>query len=226
MASTRGRTARGSTGADGTGPARAGSKGVPRHRREQQILAAAIEEFGTRGYAQVSMADLAAAIGVTKPLLYQYFGSKDGLYLAALRHIGDGLSAAIAQAMDGATTTPGTPVAVLRAVFEALEGQRQGWFLLYDPTLPDTGEPAGTAHRYRAAIDRMAARGTEELLNTRGFDDPRDAAALKHVWTGVVSSLVVWWTRNPGESAQDMAERCERLFLAALGTGRASRDTP
>ncbi|WP_431771425.1 TetR/AcrR family transcriptional regulator [Streptomyces cucumeris] len=220
MASTRGRPARGST-AEGTGPAKAGSKGVPRHRREEQILATAIEEFGTRGYAQVSMADLAGVIGVTKPLLYQYFGSKDGLYLAALRRIGDRLSTAIAEAMDGATT-PDTPVAVLRAVFEALEGQRQGWFLLYDPTLPDTGEPAETAHRYRAAIDGMAARGTEDLLNTRGFDDPRDAAALKHVWTGVVGSLVVWWTRHPGESARDMAERCERLFLAALGAGRAT----
>ncbi|MBL1097345.1 TetR/AcrR family transcriptional regulator [Streptomyces sp. 205] len=196
---------------------------MPRRRREEQILAAAVEEFGTRGYAQVSMADLAGAIGVTKPLLYQYFGSKDGLYLAALRHIGDRLTAAIAQAMDG-TTTPDTPVAVLRAIFEALEGQRQGWFLLYDPTLPDTGEPAGTAHRYRGAIDRMAARGTEDLLNTRGFDDPRDAAALKHVWTGVVGSLVVWWARHPGESAQDMAERCERLFLAALGAGRAAEE--
>ena len=40
----------------------------------------ALDEFGTRGYEPVSVADLAAAAGVTTGSLYHHFGSKQGLY--------------------------------------------------------------------------------------------------------------------------------------------------
>ena len=60
-----------------------GTKGVPRADREQQILDAAVAEFGERGYAHASMAAIAQRAGMSKPLVYEYFGSKEGLYLRA-----------------------------------------------------------------------------------------------------------------------------------------------
>ncbi|TMK38605.1 MAG: helix-turn-helix transcriptional regulator [Actinobacteria bacterium] len=41
--------------------------------------------FAERGYHGASMDDIARRVGVTKPMLYNYFGSKQGLYLAGVQ---------------------------------------------------------------------------------------------------------------------------------------------
>jgi AcrR family transcriptional regulator len=62
---------------------------LPRKSRNAEatranILAAAIEEFSNQGLADARTDDIAARCGVNKRLVYYYFGSKEGLYLAAL----------------------------------------------------------------------------------------------------------------------------------------------
>lgn len=49
------------------------------------ILQAALNEFSTSGYDGARVDRIAAEAGVSKPLLYDYFGDKDDLYAAALR---------------------------------------------------------------------------------------------------------------------------------------------
>src|SRR6185312_7553136 len=80
-----------------------GTKGVPRADREQQILDAAVAEFGGSGYAHASMAAIARRAGISKPLIYEYFGSKDGLYLACLNRAGTHLVDRVAAAQSGTT---------------------------------------------------------------------------------------------------------------------------
>lgn len=198
---------------------RAGTKGVPRVVREQQILAAATEEFGRRGYEATSMAAVAARVGVTKALLHQYFGSKQDLYLACLTPVGDQLLGSVRAAMgEGGITAPRTPLLVLHALFTALEGRREAWFVLYDPSLPAGGEPARRAADYRAAIDRLAAAGSADLLRATGSADPLDADALTYAWRGMVTALVRWWIHHPDQSPDAMAERCARLFAVTRAT--------
>ncbi|MEU2158039.1 TetR/AcrR family transcriptional regulator [Streptomyces sp. NPDC019396] len=202
-----------------TGPRRgAGTKGVPRAQREEQIVAAAMEEFGRRGHAGASMAEIARSVGVTKPMLYSYFGSKDGLATACVDRIGARLVEAVTAAMSAGPGDDRLAHAVLTAVFETLRGQRRAWFVLYDRTLPADSEPWLAARGHRDTIDGLAASGTAALLRGHGNDDALDADALKHVWTGVVSALVGWWVSHPDESAQDMSARCARL-LSAVGNG-------
>ncbi|MFB8106736.1 MULTISPECIES: TetR/AcrR family transcriptional regulator [unclassified Streptomyces] len=199
------------------GPRGAGTKGIPRARREEQILAAAVDEFGRHGHASASMAAIAGRVGVTKPMLYTYFGSKDGLYLACLERVAPRLVTAIEEAMAGEHPRAETPHRVLSAVFEVLEEQRGAWFVLYDRTLRPGTDLHAAAHRHRRTIDDLAASGTADLLRERGNDDPLDADALKHVWTGTVGALVGWWTGHPDRSARDMAARCARLLTAIRG---------
>ncbi|GFE57320.1 TetR/AcrR family transcriptional regulator [Geobacter sp. AOG1] len=47
----------------------------------QRLLAAALDSFTRKGYAATSVREVVAAAGVTKPVLYYYFGSKEGIYL-------------------------------------------------------------------------------------------------------------------------------------------------
>ena len=59
-------------------------KRMSRAAREQQMLDVAEEVFGERGYQATSMDEIAERCGVSKPMLYEYFGSKDGLLVACV----------------------------------------------------------------------------------------------------------------------------------------------
>ncbi|MFJ8589498.1 TetR/AcrR family transcriptional regulator [Streptomyces sp. NPDC093595] len=195
---------------------KAGTKGVPRADRERQILAAATKEFGHHGYEATTIATIAARVGVTKPLLHQYFGSKQDLYLACLNPVGDRMLDAIRAAMgEHDVKAPPTPLRVLNALFTALNGQRETWFVLYDPSLPPGSDAAHRAAYYRDAIDDLAATGTADLLHAAGTSDPLDADALKHAWRGLCTALVRWWINHPNQSPEAMSQRCARLFEAS-----------
>ena len=70
---------------------------APPDRREQ-ILAVALQAFARSGYHNTSMNDIAEQLGVTKPVLYQYFDSKRALYLELLDHVGRDLVIAVTTA--------------------------------------------------------------------------------------------------------------------------------
>ena len=57
---------------------------LPRAERERQILDAALAVFAERGFQHASMDAVAERVGVTKPVVYTHFGSKEGLLLACL----------------------------------------------------------------------------------------------------------------------------------------------
>jgi AcrR family transcriptional regulator len=59
-------------------------KGRPREFCVDQALAAALGVFWSKGYEGASMADLTAAMGITKPSLYAAFGNKEALFHKAL----------------------------------------------------------------------------------------------------------------------------------------------
>ncbi|WP_437074710.1 TetR/AcrR family transcriptional regulator [Streptomyces sp. enrichment culture] len=196
-------------------PSKAGTKGVPRAARERQVLAAATEEFGRHGYEATTVAAIAARVGVTKPLLHHYFGSKQELYVACLDPIGERLLNAVRTAMaEHPAGAPPVPLRVLHALFTALDGQREAWFVLYDPTLPPGTDAARRAAYYRDAIDDLAATGTAELLHAAGAGDPLDADALTYAWRGLCTALVRWWVQHPDQSPEAMTQRCARLFTA------------
>src|SRR3954470_15108932 len=126
-----------------------GTKGVPRPEREQQIRTEAIGEFAARGYAGASMVDIARRAGISKPLIYQYFGSKDGLYLACLHAVSGGLLHRLEEGELDGDDSVASRIYPLRAVFEALEPQRDAWRMLFDPSMPAAGESTGAVDHYR-----------------------------------------------------------------------------
>jgi AcrR family transcriptional regulator len=61
---------------------------LPRQVRERQMVDAATISFGRSGFHGTSMDQIAMDAGISKPMLYAYFDSKEGLYLACLRRAG------------------------------------------------------------------------------------------------------------------------------------------
>lgn len=75
---------------------------LPVEQRRGQLLAAALDLFGRHAPEDVSLDDVAAAAGVSRPLVYRYFpGGKQQLYEAALRSAADELSNRFAEPPGG-----------------------------------------------------------------------------------------------------------------------------
>lgn len=71
-------------------------------RRRPQVLDAALDLFLQRGYDGASMAAVADAAGVTKPVVYACFASKDELFRELLRREEDRILREIQSAFEGA----------------------------------------------------------------------------------------------------------------------------
>src|SRR2546425_963140 len=72
--------------------------------RPGEIVAAALEVFGERGFAATKLADVARRAGVTKGTVYLYFDSKEALFKAVVREPlvpGIAQGEALAQALTG-----------------------------------------------------------------------------------------------------------------------------
>ena len=71
--------------------------------RRDAVLDAATKEFAAKGYHGTSTEDIARAAGISQPYLFRLFGSKKGLYLAAMQRCIDELYAVFADAATGKT---------------------------------------------------------------------------------------------------------------------------
>ena len=61
------------------------SPDIPSATVRQRLLEKALELFTSKGYAATSVREIVEAAGVSKPVLYYWFGSKEGLYLELIR---------------------------------------------------------------------------------------------------------------------------------------------
>ena len=66
-------------------------KVVPEYKEQARlrIIEQALEMFSERGFYRTRMADIADSLGVSKGAIYQYFESKEQLFIEALRHHGE-----------------------------------------------------------------------------------------------------------------------------------------
>lgn len=94
---------------EGQGPVR---RRLPAGERRRQILERALPLFARQGYEGTGTRELAAAAGVTEPVLYRHFENKAALFQAAVVAAGARLCEAVAERMQG-TDTPGERVRAL-----------------------------------------------------------------------------------------------------------------
>jgi AcrR family transcriptional regulator len=200
-----------------TGASRAGTKGVARAERESQIVEVATRAFGTSGFASTSVADVAEQAGISKPLIYNYFGSKEGLYAVCVRHAADALTAEIERTAATGSVGLARAVITLDGMFRLLAPRPWLWHLVFDPTAPRDADTQDVLAGYESQILAFGTEGVADLLRLAGNDDPTDTAAMRTVWENVFRTLVNWWLDHPDESPEAMTERCVRLFSAVFG---------
>jgi AcrR family transcriptional regulator len=188
---------------------------LPRAEREQQILDTAHDLFSRHGFAAVKMEDVANAVGVTKPLLYAYFGNKEQLYMACLGRTGDALVAAVGEAY-AAAPDPGAALrAGLRAFFRFVADERGSWQVLYDETLPSGGPIAAHVATYREQLVALTTEALLGLADRRGRDARTRADALANALTASGEALARWWLRTEAMTPEATAD----LLIHTLAPG-------
>ncbi|HET6152007.1 MAG TPA: TetR/AcrR family transcriptional regulator [Marmoricola sp.] len=194
---------------------------VPREVRERQMLDVAEEVFTEFGYAGASIEEVCRRAGLKRPIVYTYFGGKDGLYLGCYRRARAELDERLATAALGVQTDERTPEAlhsvvraVIRGYFEFLASSPGRWDLLYGP---------GAATERSIAAETSALRmQTVELLAAllRGYA-PSGAVddvvlGFAHAASGSCEQLARWARQNEEITLDQLVDLGTRYNWTAL----------
>jgi AcrR family transcriptional regulator len=156
---------------------------LPAPARREQILDVAVQVFARNGFHGTSMNDIADAAGVTKPVLYQHFDSKQALYLALVEEVGRRLLAAITKATAGAANGREMTELGFRAYFRFVAEDHDAFLLLY-------GSGAGRDEESTSAVRRLTADAARAISPLIAVDvDPLHRRVLAQGLVGMAQGV-------------------------------------
>ena len=185
---------------------------LPAARRRKQLLDVALQVFAERGFHPTSMNDLAEAAGVTKPVLYQHFGSKRELYLELLDDVGSRLREAIDKATSEAATPREQVERGVAAYFRFVDEHEAAFQVLFGGGSRRDEEFAAYARRVEDSI----ADAVAVLIDVPGLDDST-RRLLAHGIVGLAEGASRHWLRGSSKGDVDeLAHRVAELAWAGL----------
>jgi AcrR family transcriptional regulator len=147
----------------------------------ERLLGEALRLFTAKGYAATTVREIVAGAGVTKPVLYYYFGSKEGLYLEIMNAIGRLFDQRLGELEGASGSVRQRLVHFFAGMFssarENLAAVRLAYAIYFGPP---QGAPFIDFHRFfDQTLDRVQALIAEGMAN--GEIRPVDPGTL--VWT-------------------------------------------
>jgi AcrR family transcriptional regulator len=176
---------------------------MSRADRERQMLDVAEEIFAEQGYRAVSMDEIAERCGVSKPLIYEYFGSKDGLFLACVTRARAELYGATTAAMDQGEG----PEEVLRlglvAYYEFTHAHSRSFALLLQ-------EPMALPDATMEAVESVRRQQHQLIAPILATFAPAAPATTIEAYTeiiiGACERISLWCTRRPDVTPEIAAQ--------------------
>lgn len=188
------------------------SRRLPPAERRALVLDEAGRLFGAHGYDATRLEQIAAAAGVTKPILYRHFASKEDLYLALLARHRDDLPTFTA-----GLSLEGDVNARLRAVldgwFTYVEAHAYSWRMLFRDS---GGGPAVQAAR--DVVHQRARAVLSELIGAAAGDriPAREHEPLAEMLSMGMASLVLWWLDDPAADRDAIVDAMTRAWTGVL----------
>lgn len=194
------------------------------HRRARRaaLVDAALRAVRARG-AAVTMDDVAAEAGTSKPVLYRWFDDKADLYLAVGR-------AAAAKVVDRVTEVlagPGEdPREHLSRIVDAYLAEIESEPALYRVLVARSfaGPAPGAVTDHAAMVSVRVADYLAQRLAELGLD-PAAAQPWARGLVGFVSAVGDWWLEHPGVPRAEVADRVTALLWSGLGGVTAGAST-
>jgi len=181
---------------------------VPRAVRERQLVELGEQLFAERGFAKASMDELARRAGVTKPVIYELFGSKEGLFRACL----EGLALRMAEEIAEAARAEPDPEARLRAgglaFLRFASENRVAYELLYEGRFSDA---AVSVRKRQAALilELMREIAPEDV-------DPLELEVAANAVNSAYEGVAHWMWDHPDTDVERLADWTVELLLPGL----------
>jgi AcrR family transcriptional regulator len=194
-----------------------------RAERRAEMVQAAMQAVRTHGPG-VSVAELAAAAGITKPVLYRHFTDRADLQRAVGEKAAEMLLNRMAPEMDPTRE----PVQLIRGVIDAflagIEAEPQLWrFVVHHPIERDAG--ADVVEDARQRIARLLAMIIGERLRGLGLDSG-GAEAWAQGLVGMVQSAGDWWLERRTMSRTALTDYLTTLIWGGISGVIAMADQP
>lgn len=201
--------------------ARAAARTAPRRRldveaRRQQLLALGLLAFSRQPYDQVSVDAIAGEAGVSRSLLFHYFSSKRGYYVAVVQAAAEQLLARAFEVRDG---EPEQRLAMgLHAYFTFVHEHGSTYATLFRATDPDV------QNIVQSTRDMVAARLHDDIGEARlTVTDPRNLRMAVRGWIGFVEALALDSLEHADASLGELVMLALRAFAVVVPT---SADRP
>ncbi|MEU1653653.1 TetR/AcrR family transcriptional regulator [Streptomyces pristinaespiralis] len=154
--------------------------------RRQQLIGVALELFSHRSPDDVSIDEIAAAAGISRPLVYHYFPGKQSLYEAALRRAADELAARFMEPREGPLGA--RLLRVMGRFFDFVDEHGPGFSALM------RGGPAVGSSTANAMIDEVRQAAHDQILQHLGIADPSPRLELVvRSWVSLAESTALIW---------------------------------
>jgi AcrR family transcriptional regulator len=185
---------------------------LARAARVEQLLNVAEVLFAEHGFDGTSIEQIARAAGITRPVVYDHFGSKDGIYLACVRRARDQLQGAMAEGIVGVDDLESRLEAGLDACFAFIEADPARWAVMFRGVAV-TGDTADEATRLRFATVSIIA----DLIQAASPATPRrEADAFAHALSGAGEQVERWWRANPEIPRSEIVDYLHRFAWQGL----------
>jgi AcrR family transcriptional regulator len=195
---------------------------LPGPARRRQLLETALPIFARVGYHDAAMNDIADAAGVTKPVLYQHFGSKRELFLAVVAEVAAGMRSAVRQATSAADGPRRQVEQGFAAWFQWVDQHRDGFHVLFSHDVlrdPEIAQEAATAQR-------QFADGISELIVVEGLSDERQRLLAYGIVGLGEATCRRWLAKEIDLDAHELAAQVSALVWSGLRGLRAADPAP
>ncbi|MFE0452353.1 TetR/AcrR family transcriptional regulator [Streptomyces sp. NPDC058914] len=182
--------------------------------RRQQLIGVALELFARRSPDEVSIDEIAAAAGISRPLVYHYFPGKLSLYEAALRRASQDLAGRFAEPHEGPLGA--RLLRVMRRYFDFVDEHGPGFSALM------RGGPAVGSSTTNALIDSVRQAAYEQILSHLDITDP--PARLELVvrsWISLAESTALIWLDGRRIPREELEVQLVQDFAALTAVSAA-----
>ena len=181
--------------------------------RRAQLLEVGRTVFAKRGYEAASVEEIADKAKVSKPIVYEHFGGKEGLYAVVVDREIEQIVSRIVDAMSSGSARERLERAAL-AFLTYVEEHPDGFAVLLRDAAPSKRTGQMPALMYDLA-DRVGDIFAEQFR--RAGYDPKAAPIYAHALVGMIAFVGQWWTetRKP-PPAEEVASHIAALAWMGL----------
>lgn len=204
--------------------------GGRRERRRAEMVEAAIRAIRRHG-SRVTMDDIAAEAGVSKPIVYRVFTDKADLYTAVGRHVAEGVVGEVTAALDARLRPRDLVRAVIDSYLAVLEADPEVYRFIVQRSFLDRPVERDPVSDYSALVAQHLSRLIGERLRAADVDSG-GAEPWAHSIVGMVQAAGDWWLLRRTMTREDLTEYLTTLLwggvaglYAAAGTDVEQPDT-